>query len=77
MKTCRLNVNVVQEIVNETNIRFIYLIRDPRGIMASRKKAKFCTLPNFCYDSTELCKDQLENYKSMQVLSKNYPEKFM
>ncbi|XP_068229179.1 carbohydrate sulfotransferase 5-like [Palaemon carinicauda] len=76
-KVLRLSLKFAWALLqdDELDLQIIYLARDPRASLASRKRAKFCT-DTTCGDATKVC-DMLED--DLHVASKmleEYPEKF-
>ena len=79
IKEIRLPIKFVMEVVNELEnhmngitppLKLIYLVRDPRGIMSSRKSPdlKFCRKNANCKNSKVLCSYMRENMASFKEL---------
>lgn len=58
------------------NIRMVYLVRDPRAIMKSRKKEKWCQGYSDCEDSKKLCMGMVSDYKAAVEMRKKFPLNF-
>lgn len=61
---------------SESNIKILLLIRDPRGIMLSRRQQDWCHDNSDCISVSNLCKDMENDFKSATILAKKYPQRF-
>lgn len=57
------------------NIRLIYLIRDPRGTMVSRKRRPWCVEMD-CSNAKVVCEDLESDYYAARRLAIIYPTRF-
>lgn len=74
------------DIVNATNlkiiisfslgIRLVLLIRDPRGILQSRKHREWCPTKPDCSDPALVCADMVSDFSAAVRLIKKYPRTF-
>lgn len=53
----------------------LFLVRDPRGIMASRANHNWCKSPE-CFKPDDLCKNLVSDYAVAKELVKKYPKRF-
>lgn len=54
----------------------ILLVRDPRGLMQSRKKPKWCQNSFDCSNTALLCNDMVSDYNIAVELKEKYPRTF-
>lgn len=57
-------------------IRIVLLIRDPRGVLQSRKHREWCPTEPDCFDPGTLCSDMVADYHAAITFSKLYPDSF-
>ncbi|XP_037039809.1 carbohydrate sulfotransferase 5-like [Bradysia coprophila] len=78
MTEVRLRPAFVEPLLtdSELNVKIVLLIRDPRGIIASRKRDEWCAHSQECLDYKKLCQDLVFDAKAAQYLSTKYPERF-
>lgn len=58
------------------NVRILLLIRDPRGMLQSRKHRVWCPGSPDCDNPNIACKDMVSDYKAAVVLAKKFPMTF-
>lgn len=58
------------------NVRILLLIRDPRGLLQSRKHRVWCPGSPDCDNPNIACKDMVSDYKAAVVLAKKFPMTF-
>lgn len=52
------------------------LVRDPRGLVQSRKHPKWCQDSHDCSDPALLCADMVSDYEVAVQLKEKYPQNF-
>lgn len=57
-------------------MRIIFLVRDPRGSMQTRKQLNRCHGNPDCDNPEILCNDLVEDYHTAEELTKKYPARF-
>lgn len=57
-------------------VRLVLLIRDPRGILQSRKHREWCPAKPDCSDPALVCADMVSDFNAAVELSKKYPRSF-
>lgn len=57
-------------------VRLVLLIRDPRGILQSRKHREWCPAKPDCSDPVLVCADMVSDFNAAVELSKKYPRSF-
>lgn len=57
-------------------VRLVLLIRDPRGILQSRKHREWCPAKPDCSDPALVCADMVSDFSAAVELSKKYPRSF-
>ena len=60
----------------KNNIKLIYLVRDPRAVVNSRKSRSWCVTEPVCIDSRNLCNYIKDDYHVAKVLLKTKPDRF-
>ncbi|XP_045121523.1 carbohydrate sulfotransferase 4-like isoform X2 [Portunus trituberculatus] len=78
MKLVRLRLRFVRPLLQdpELNVRVVYLVRDPRGVINSRTDTvKWCKTAD-CNDPSLLCSDMDEDLKTAAELHRDFPERF-
>ncbi len=62
------------------NAKVVFLFRDPRGIMESRKHVPWCAAGQKsgpgCFDARHTCEDMVEDYEAATKLTKVFPSRF-
>lgn len=78
MKVVRLRLSLAEELLADPNLnlRVILLVRDPRGIMQSRRHRDWCPGRPDCWDPGRLCSDLLADYSAAIRLARLYPTRF-
>ncbi|CAB0030890.1 unnamed protein product [Trichogramma brassicae] len=56
--------------------KVVLLIRDPRGVLQSRKHREWCPNEPDCFDPTTLCSDMVSDYNAAVRFLKLYPDTF-
>lgn len=78
MKVLRIRLQLIEELLKdeELDVRVLYFVRDPRGIMLSRKTIQWCQGAVECDQPLILCRDLMSDYETAVRFSKLYPDKF-
>ena len=76
-KVVRLRLNQTRSLLKDKRLKIIYLVRDPRATMTSRRARDWCLSSDDCGDSSQLCDDLLSDLNTYDHLSKNFPDRFM
>ncbi|XP_046746148.1 carbohydrate sulfotransferase 3-like isoform X2 [Diprion similis] len=78
MKLVRLRLRIAQELLADEKlaVRMVLLVRDPRGILQSRKHRNWCPPSPDCSDPALTCADLVSDYKVAVELLKKYPTRF-
>lgn len=63
-------------IIFRLNIRVVYLVRDPRGTMQSRRHRDWCPGQPDCWDPSRLCADLTADYSAALRLAEKFPNAF-
>ena len=50
-------------IDNHNGLKIIYLVRDPRAVIHSRKKYDWCMTSTNCINPQKLCQDMVDDFK--------------
>ena len=77
MKLVRLPLYKVKNLLLKTNVKILYLVRDPRAVMASRLKRKWCKISETCKNPAILCAQLQEDFKSAQRLLQLFPSQVL
>lgn len=78
MKTVRLRVKELKPLMEDETFKttkIIYLVRDPRGVMASRANLSWCQQNPACNDPKRLCSDVQEDLQEFNLLKSQYPDR--
>lgn len=78
MKVVRLRLALAEPILRDDrllNVRFVLLIRDPRGTLQSRKHREWCPGQPDCDDPATLCGDMEADYYAARTLLRDYPDR--
>lgn len=57
-------------------IRLVLLVRDPRGILQSRKHREWCPTNPDCSDPALVCADMVSDFSTAVQLIEKYPHTF-
>lgn len=78
MKLVRLRLRVAEKLLSrkDLGIRLVLLVRDPRGILQSRKHREWCPTNPDCYDPALVCADMVSDFSAAVRLIKKYPNSF-
>ena len=79
IKTVRLRLNLTRQFIKDQslNVRVLLLVRDPRGTIQSQKHRTWCSGNPDCEDPKLLCQDLVDDYRSFQVLKREFPDRYM
>ncbi|KAJ8724719.1 hypothetical protein PYW07_015677 [Mythimna separata] len=79
MKLVRLRLRLIEEILDDKalNVKVILLVRDPRGLMQSRRHRHFCELSPDCWEPPLVCADLLSDYLAARHIMQKYPDRLM
>jgi hypothetical protein len=58
------------------NLQIILLVRDPRGVIQSRKTRPWCFNETGCHNPEILCQDMVDDYKESIKLTRTFPKSF-
>ena len=56
---------------NKEDIKIVYLVRDPRAVMNSRKNYEWCMTSENCMNPRNLCKDMVDDFKEAKRIINN------
>ncbi|XP_057319631.1 carbohydrate sulfotransferase 5-like isoform X1 [Microplitis mediator] len=78
MKLVRLRLRIAQVLLEDESlgVRMVLLIRDPRGLMQSRKHRNWCPDSPDCSDPARVCADMVSDYEAAVRLKEKYPRNF-
>ncbi|XP_017763132.1 PREDICTED: carbohydrate sulfotransferase 4-like isoform X1 [Eufriesea mexicana] len=77
MKIVRLRLRAAEKLLEQDlGIRLVLLIRDPRGILQSRKHREWCPTKPDCSDPALVCADMVSDFSAAVQLIKKYPYTF-
>ncbi|XP_046746144.1 carbohydrate sulfotransferase 5-like [Diprion similis] len=78
MKLVRLRLQIAQELLADEKlaVRMVLLVRDPRGILQSRKHREWCPPNPDCSEPALTCADMVSDFKVAVKLLKKYPTRF-
>ena len=75
-KTVRLPLSLAEPFLKEfQDLKIVYLVRDPRATLHSRKGRDFCVNNPVCMDPERLCGELIYDFNSYVNLKKIYPER--
>ena len=74
IKVVRLPLSFSRQLM-DLNVKIVFLVRDPRGVMASRANLTWCSHSS-CSQASQLCLQMEEDLKSYEQLRNLYPEHF-
>ncbi|GBP85705.1 hypothetical protein EVAR_58748_1 [Eumeta japonica] len=66
-------LNTLKKYVQMLNLKVVFLVRDPRGVMQSRQHRNFCQPAPDCWQPQLLCADMVNDYTATIRLQKSYP----
>ena len=76
IKVVRLRLGLSEQLLTDfDSLKIIYLVRDPRGTMASRTNLTWCQEPP-CNDVSTLCREMQEDLPLFQQLKEKYPNQY-
>ena len=78
VKTVRMRLETARKLLQNpdlNNLKVIFLVRDPRAVMMSRKLVNFC-LKSYCTDPKILCDNHETDLISAKSISNEYPDQF-
>ncbi|XP_037789080.1 carbohydrate sulfotransferase 5-like [Penaeus monodon] len=78
LKTVRLRLNLTEELLEDKKlgVRLLFLVRDPRGTLQSRRNKVWCSGKKDCDDPETLCKDLVRDYITASIFRRKFPESF-
>ena len=75
-KTVRLPLSYAESILNEIqDLKILYLVRDPRATLQSRKGRDWCVATPSCHKPETLCGDLVNDFDSFLDLRKTFPDR--
>ncbi|XP_026725854.1 carbohydrate sulfotransferase 3 [Trichoplusia ni] len=79
MKVLRVRLRLIQSLLDdkELNLKVLLLIRDPRGVMESRRHRSWCPPSPDCWNPSLVCADMISDYVAAGRLLQQYPDKLM
>ena len=72
IKTVRLRLSCIQDLIMAKHIKMIVLVRDPRGVMKSRENIEWCKYPA-CSDVFNLCQDLTNDLQAAFKIEHSLP----
>jgi len=78
MKLVRMRLSLMEDILADANIgaKVLFLVRDPRGTIQSRRRRHFCQESPDCYEPLKLCADLVSDYLTALTFKKKFPNTF-
>lgn len=78
MKVVRVRLALFEQLLKDPkyNVKILYLVRDPRGTLQSRKHRDWCPESPDCWDPSLLCADLVSDYSSSVRFLKKYGDRF-
>lgn len=78
MKTVRIGLPYVVELLEDLSLdlRVIHLVRDPRGLLHSRMKCRFCKKKS-CIDPETVCNDLLTELELSTWVKERFKDRYM
>ena len=80
MKMVRLRVKDLSSLLMDDpstkDWKIIYLVRDPRGVMSSRKNLTWCDSDPACNDGARLCAEVKDDLERMNQFQNQFPHRF-
>ncbi|KAF7994922.1 hypothetical protein HCN44_004394 [Aphidius gifuensis] len=79
MKLVRLRLKVAEFLLKQKKlgVRMVLLVRDPRGLLQSRKHRDWCPKSPDCSEPARVCADLVSDYEAAVNYKKKYPNNFM
>uniref|UniRef100_T1J639 Sulfotransferase domain-containing protein n=1 Tax=Strigamia maritima TaxID=126957 RepID=T1J639_STRMM len=78
IKVTRLTLEPTMQLLDQyPELKIIFLIRDPRGIMSSRMKLDWCRASRSCIDPEILCSSMRQSIASLKVMNIKYPNRIL
>jgi hypothetical protein len=80
MKMVRLRVKELSSLLMDDpstkEWKIIYLVRDPRGVMSSRKNLPWCDPDPACNDGARLCAEVKDDLERISQFQNQFPDRF-
>ena len=73
IKTVRLRLSYIQDLIMAKHIKIVMLVRDPRGVMKSRENIEWCKYPA-CSDVSNLCQDLNNDMQTAFKIAQSLPK---
>ncbi|CAL4137336.1 unnamed protein product, partial [Meganyctiphanes norvegica] len=64
MKLVRARLSLLTPLLTDPRVKIIWLVRDPRAIMSSRKSSVSWCETQACIDPAYMCSDMMEDYRT-------------
>ncbi|KAK8753780.1 hypothetical protein OTU49_001563 [Cherax quadricarinatus] len=77
MKVVRARLELLASLLRDPRVRLVWLVRDPRAVMSSRKNSVTWCQTRACSDAGYLCSDLEEDFNTYLVLKENFPGRVM
>ncbi|KAG7166012.1 Carbohydrate sulfotransferase 1-like 1, partial [Homarus americanus] len=77
MKVVRARLELLQPLLKRSNVRLVWLVRDPRAVMSSRLNSVSWCQTRACYDPGYLCSDLTADFSNYLYLKELYPKQVM
>lgn len=79
MKLVRLGIGHIHDWLKyfdqiSGTLKIVHLVRDPRGILASRRAISFCTNSTLCSNPGALCQEMAGDLEAFRRIEKDFPE---
>lgn len=78
MKILRLRLALAEQLLEDPtlNVRIVFLVRDPRAMMSSRKQCSWCSGNPDCEHTATVCGDLVFDYYTAKKFQTKYPHRF-
>lgn len=78
MKIIRLRLALAEQLLDDSNlnVRIVFLVRDPRATIQSRKHCEWCPGNPDCDHIPSVCEDLVSDFYAATNLSIKYPQQF-
>ena len=74
MQLLRADLDIIEELRKDwTDIKVIYQLRHPRGILSSRQESDKLVFPNVTQEAVYLCQKMMRDYYMYTMLKRKYP----
>lgn len=75
MKAVRFRLSLAESLLSDDalNLRVLFLVRDPRGSLLSRRNLTWCQKSPDCFDTSRVCADMVADFKAGAKLRDKYP----